>query len=64
MENNPKNNEMIFKIDHLELEFDRKNIHKPDIINYYEFLEFKYKIKSIDEEPNEEYREQYNKEVT
>jgi hypothetical protein len=61
-----KNNEPHFKVAHSDLEYDKKNIlnSDPDLVNYYEYLDVKYKIKLPNEEPNEEYRVEYNKEVT
>lgn len=61
-----KNQEPVFKVAHPDLEYDKKNIPETEfeIMNYNQFLDFKFKLKTPEEEPNEEYRTLYNEEVT
>ena len=61
-----KNNEPIFKVTHGELEYERKNIpdsHDQDIINYKQFVEWKYKLKTPEEVENEDDRKMFNEDI-
>lgn len=59
-----KNNEPQFKIYHTELEFDYNNLPEKDMINYYEFLNTKFKHKTSLEIPEDDYRTAMNQELT
>jgi len=59
-----KNSEQTFKVIHPELEFDKNNLQDQELINYLEFLETKFKLKTQKEESDSEIRNAYNEEVT
>lgn len=58
-----KNGESIFKLTHLELEFDYANLPEKDLINYGDFLNKKYKLKSETEIPILDERNIVNEEI-
>jgi hypothetical protein len=58
-----KGAETIFKLGHPELEFDRNNLPDPELISYKEFLDEQYKLRTTEEEPEEEARNTYNNEI-
>jgi hypothetical protein len=47
-----------------ELEFDKNNLQDQDLINYVDYLDIIYKEKTKSEEPDEDARNAWNKEVT
>jgi hypothetical protein len=53
-----KNNEPVFKVAYPELEYDKRNVVVPDpnseLMNYKQFLEWKFKFKTEEEIPNED----------
>jgi len=53
-----------FKLIHMELEFEQEKLPDKDLMNYQEFLNRKYKLKSETEVPNEELRKSINDELT
>lgn len=55
---------MQFKLYHTELEVDKSNLPDNELINFKQFVDSKFPIKTTEEEPNEEYRVIYNAEVT
>jgi len=59
-----KHNEPVFKVAYPELEYDRRNIvvpeGEPDLMNYRQFLEWKFKFKTEEEIPNEDDRKTIN----
>jgi len=59
-----KNGEPTFKVIHQELEFDKNNLQDQDLINYVDYLDIIFKEKTKSEEPDEEERHAWNKEVT
>jgi len=53
-------------VTHGELEYERKNIpdsHDQDIINYKQFVEWKYKLKTPEEVENEDDRKMFNEDI-
>jgi hypothetical protein len=60
-----KNQEPIFKVVHPELEYEKKNLPEYDteLINYIEFLDFKFKLKTPEDVPNEEDRNMFNEDL-
>ncbi len=58
-----KNEEKVFKLTLLELEPDKNNITDPELINYTRFLNEKFILKTEEEEPEQEIRENENKEI-
>lgn len=58
-----KNDEKMFKFNYPELEYDKNNITDTQLINYADFLNNKYKLKTKEEQPNEEALELENKEI-
>lgn len=57
-----KNQEPIFKVIHPELEYEKKNLPEYDseLMNYIEFLDFKFKLKTLEEVPNDDDRKMFN----
>lgn len=53
-----------FKLIHMELEFEYEKLPEKDLINYQDFLNRKYKLKSETEVPDEEMRKSINQELT
>lgn len=58
-----KEGEAVFKLIHLEMEFDYNNLPEKDLLNYSEFLNMKYKLKSETEIPDQEIRKLQNQEL-
>jgi len=57
-----KNQEPIFKVIHPELEYEKKILPEYDseLMNYIEFLDFKFKLKTLEEVPNDDDRKMFN----
>jgi hypothetical protein len=53
-----------FKLLHMELEFEYEKLLEKDLINYQDFLNKKYKLKTETENPHEEMRKSVNEELT
>ena len=49
---------------HPELEMDKKNVSEDEsVINYKSYIEWKYKLKTSEDIPNEEERKKINGEI-
>lgn len=59
-----KDGEPQFKLVHTELEFDYNNLPEKDMINYWDFINRKFVLKTEKEVPEEDYRTALNQEIT
>ncbi len=53
-----------FKLVHLELEFEYEKLPETDLINYQDFLNRKFQLKTETEIPDEDSRKTFNEELT
>ena len=60
-----KNNEPVFKVTYGELEYERKNIPDQDeeLMNYNQFLDWKFKLKTREEVENDDDRYMFNEDL-
>jgi len=58
-----KNDEKIFKFNYPDLEYDKNTITDTQLISYADFLNNKYKLRTKEEQPDEEALELENKEI-
>jgi hypothetical protein len=60
-----KNQEPMFKVVHPELEYEKKHLPEYDVelMNYKEFLDFKFQLKTPEEVPIEEDRNMFNEDL-
>ena len=59
-----KDGEKQFKLHHTELEFDYNNLPEKDMINYDDFINRKYTLKTETDIAEEDYRTSVNQEIT